>query len=95
MSVMLTIVQSSIHVGYIVDNSICGQNFSTILEIEICTIYLQIFESKDELCQWVGDTEKKIGFVIMIAKFDSGGRSRRDSIWFGCERDDKEDLRKY
>lgn len=38
---------------------------------------------------------RKLKFVIMIVKFDSGGRSGKSRIWFGCECGVRQDLRKY
>lgn len=70
----------------------CGLNCFPIVETLIYGIYSQIFKSKDELYQWVGDAGNKL--VILIAKSNSGGRSMRGRVWFSCERGGKARFKK-
>ncbi|MCH82112.1 FAR1-related protein [Trifolium medium] len=51
------------------------------------------FDSHAEMISWVRDEAYKLGFVVVIAKFDSGWNNRKPFVTLGCQRGSE--YRKY
>lgn len=47
---------------------------------------MQIYPSRKKLVDWVRDTGKRLGFVIIILKSDTGASVKKPRITFACER---------
>ena len=56
------------------------------LSTDIKLFNVQIFKSREEMCNWCQEAGKRIGFVVVIKKSDLDSNVRKPRIMFGCER---------
>ncbi|KAK3185165.1 hypothetical protein Dsin_032451 [Dipteronia sinensis] len=69
------------------ESSTCGSTVGTV-SVDYTSTFTtdMIFNSRKELVEWIRDTGKKNGMIIIIKKSDVGAEGRRPRITFACER---------
>ncbi|KAH7575551.1 hypothetical protein JRO89_XS02G0142600 [Xanthoceras sorbifolium] len=69
------------------ESSTCGSTVGTdCVDYTSAFTTEMIFNSRKELIEWIRDTGKKNGMIIIIKKSDVGAEGRRPRITFACER---------
>ncbi|KAJ4716771.1 FAR1-related sequence [Melia azedarach] len=70
------------------ESSTCGSSIGNEDAVDFTSAFTtdMVFNSREELVEWIRDTGKRNGLVIVIKKSDVGGDGRRPRISFACER---------
>lgn len=70
------------------ESSTCGSTVGNEDDVDFTSAFTtdMVFNSREELVEWIRDTGKRNGLVIVIKKSDVGGDGRRPRITFACER---------
>ncbi|PNX73193.1 hypothetical protein L195_g029092, partial [Trifolium pratense] len=69
-----------------------GQSTKTPMDVELAVDFRpqfttdRMFKMRKQMQDWVYGEEKKLGFSVVVAKSDNGGKNRKPFVVMGCQR---------